>query len=300
MHPRSSNPGPAAVAQPRPNLHESVPATVEIPVEVRGGIKGAHDLDRVAEEVPVAMVYNGISHAVMMASPRDLEDLALGFSLSEAILDRADQLFHLDVEISEQGIRLEMHIAGECFARIKDRRRNMGGRTGCGLCGTESLAQAIRPVRRVPPQSIPTASAIESALESVRRHQPIKAETGATHGAAWCAMNGTVLLMREDVGRHNALDKLIGARIMGAASKSLTSTFDEGFALISSRASYEMVQKSALLGIGSLVAVSAPTAMAVRQAKLAQMNLIGFARKGRHVIYAGSFRESRQQLRAEQ
>lgn len=255
-------------------------------VDVRGGIEGAPDCewDTIAEEIPVAMVYNGVSHAVMMASPCDLEDFALGFSLSEGILQRADQLFSIEVQAQDNGIAINMHIAGDCFVRLKEQRRNMAGRTGCGLCGTESLAHVVRAIPCVTAQPIPADEVIQRALRELKKHQPLQLQTGATHGAAWCDASGQVLLAREDVGRHNALDKLIGARIRQLDDRA----FAQGFALISSRASFEMVQKSASVGIASLVAVSAPTALAIREAHNSGMNLIGFTRPGRHVIYSQS------------
>ncbi len=281
--PRQSNsPGGAAMMVPDLDAEALPPVTGEVQVEVHGGIEGAPAQDVVAEEVPVAMVYNGISHAVMMASPGELEDFALGFSLTEGILDRAEQLFGMEVQTVEDGISIEMHIAGDCFARLRVQRRNMTGRTGCGLCGTDSLAHAIRPILRVPAQPVPDEAAVQLSLTSLRNHQPLQSRTGATHGAAWCDSGGRILQAREDVGRHNALDKLIGARIREYGA----TAFNNGFALISSRASFEMVQKCASVGIPCLVAVSAPTALAIREALEAQMTLIGFARPGRHIIYA--------------
>ncbi|OEY66031.1 formate dehydrogenase accessory sulfurtransferase FdhD [Marinobacter sp. X15-166B] len=250
-------------------------------VEVGGGDDRVPQHDRVAEEIPVAMVYNGVSHAVMMASPGDLEDFGLGFSLTEGILQRPDQLFGVDVVNRAEGIAVEMNIAGECFARLREQRRNLTGRTGCGLCGTESLAHAVRPISPVPGRPLPGDAVVQAALAGLKEHQPLQAQTGATHGAAWCDEEGRIMLVREDVGRHNALDKLIGARVRAHGDQA----FAQGFALISSRASFEMVQKSASMGIGTLVAVSAPTALAIRQARSSGLNLIGFARPGRHVIY---------------
>ncbi|MDF0751515.1 formate dehydrogenase accessory sulfurtransferase FdhD [Marinobacter sp. 71-i] len=281
MRRRSSSPESAAVAATGPDSPKDFPAVRQTAVEVCGGIEGAPGQDLVAEEVPVAMVYNGVSHAVMMASPCDLEDFALGFSLTEGVLDRPDQLFQLDVVMVEDGISIEMHIAGECFARLRKQRRNMTGRTGCGLCGTESLAHAVRAIPRVPIHTVPGDELVQQALRNLRNHQPLQKQTGATHGAAWCDNQGRIELAREDVGRHNALDKLIGARTREFGD----TAFDDGFALISSRASFEMVHKSASVGIRCLVAVSAATALAVREAGKAGMTLIGFARPGRHVIY---------------
>lgn len=267
--------------------HNRLPLPVcEKVVDVRGGIQGTHSHvnDIIAEEIPVAMVYNGVSHAVMMATPSNLEDFALGFSLSEGILQRPDQLFTIEVQPQAEGIAINMHIAGDCFVRLKEQRRNMAGRTGCGLCGTESLTHVVRAIPPMIPQALPADDVIQRALRNLKSHQPLQLQTGATHGAAWCDSSGEILLAREDVGRHNALDKLIGARIREQDNQAFT----DGFALISSRASFEMVQKSASVGISSLVAVSAPTALAIREARNSGMNLIGFARTGRHVIYTQS------------
>jgi FdhD protein len=259
-------------------------ATVSTEVEVWGPDSGRYATDQVAEELPVALVYNGISHVVMMASPTDLEDFALGFSLTENIIRRPDELYDLDLVPQAEGIAVELRISAQRFAELKQQRRNMTGRTGCGLCGTESLEQAVRPVTRVGARPAITGAAIQRAVHTLRDHQsdyqPLQAETGATHAAAWCDTAGRILAVREDVGRHNALDKLIGCRLRSGQ------TFEQGFALISSRASFEMVQKSASVGIGCLVAVSAPTALAIRQARKAAMLLVGFARPDRHVVYA--------------
>ncbi|MDN6319223.1 MAG: formate dehydrogenase accessory sulfurtransferase FdhD [Marinobacter sp.] len=282
MRLHTSNLEPAAVADSPANA--SPPPVSDTWVNVRGGIEGAPSQDVVAEEIPVAMVYNGVSHAVMMASPCDLEDFALGFSMSEGILQRPDQLFSVEIQPGEDGIEIDMHIAGDCFARLREQRRNMTGRTGCGLCGTESLAHVVRALGEVAPQPMPSDEAVQAALQSLKKHQPMQLDTGATHGAAWCNAEGEIVQAREDVGRHNALDKLIGARLREFGDRA----FIDGFALISSRASFEMVQKSASAGAGTLVAVSAPTALAIREARKSGMNLIGFARPGRHVIYARS------------
>lgn len=234
--------------------------------------------DHIATEVPVAMVYNGISHAVMMATPDDLKDFALGFSLSEGILKDATQLFDCEVKNVEHGLSVEMRIANACLAQLKQQRRNLTGRTGCGLCGTESLESAIRPVRQVTAPVV-TDSAVQKALKLFPQHQALQAQTGASHGVAWCDLKGNIQIVREDVGRHNALDKLIGALLQSDTD------LRQGFVLVSSRASYEMVFKSCAVGIGALVAVSAPTSLAVEQAAAAGQLLIGFARPGRHVIY---------------
>lgn len=235
--------------------------------------------DTVAEEWPVALVFNGISHVVMMATPTDLAAFALGFSLTEGIIQRPGELYEWHLMHEPQGTRIELRISEQRFAELKQQRRNLTGRTGCGLCGAESLAQAIRPVKSLPYSQLPESNAIQAAVAQLLKHQPLQNSTGASHGAAWCSVTGEVLATREDVGRHNALDKLIGHWVANGNS------FEQGFALISSRASFEMVQKSAAVGIRCLVAISAPTALAIEHARIANVNLIGFARPGRHVIY---------------
>ncbi|PRY62740.1 FdhD protein [Vreelandella songnenensis] len=251
------------------------------PVEVRRSATGwvaESQEDTLALEVPVALVYNGISHAVMMASPADLEDLALGFSLTEGIIAHPHECYDREVKEEANGLAVHLSIATQRLMALKERRRSMTGRTGCGLCGTEALDQAIRPIARVSAPPVDDA-AIQYALGELDAYQPLKAATGAVHGAAWCDLQGRIQRLREDVGRHNALDKLIGS-LAGEST-----TLGEGFVLVSSRASYEMVHKCASAGIGALVAVSAATSLAVEQAQTAGLLLVGFARPGRHLIY---------------
>ena len=239
-------------------------------------------VDVLVEETPVALVYNGISHAVMLATPTELDDLALGFSLSEGILDDPSQLYGLDIEHSADGISIMMEIASRQFHSLKDRRRALAGRTGCGLCGVDSLDGVARCQTPVSRGAALAASRIFAAVKALERHQPLRQTTGAAHAAAWVDADGVIHQVREDVGRHNALDKLIGARArLGADNR-------EGFALVSSRASYEMVQKTALAGMGALVALSAPTALAVRLAESSGLTLVGFARQHSLVVYAGA------------
>jgi len=241
------------------------------------------DSDAIVIEVPVALVYNGISHVVMMATPADLEDFALGFSLSEAILEHRGQLLDMEVNELEQGVELAMTIAAEPFATLKNKRRNLVGRSGCGLCGVESLEQAIGPAVRVQGNCQVSHRALQSAVEELGQRQSLKRLTGGVHGAAWCNVNGEIELVREDVGRHNALDKLIGAL---HGNTGLTA----GFALVTSRASYEMVAKAARCNLCVLAAVSAPTSLAVKQAELSGVTLVGFLQPGRQVIYANGQR----------
>lgn len=240
--------------------------------------------DWVADEVPVALQYNGVSHAVMLATPLDLEDFALGFSLSEGIVDCAGDVHDVEPEETCQGIVLHVEVASRCLARLKERRRTLAGRTGCGLCGTESLEQALpRIEQRVAPLAL-EVHVLSRALREMRTLQALQSATGATHAAAWCDAGGQVQLLREDVGRHNALDKLIGA--VARARRDAT----RGFFAVTSRASYEMVQKTVRAGVGVLAAISAPTALAVRSAEAAGLCLIGFARGSDWVAYSGTDR----------
>ena len=240
--------------------------------------------DVVAEEVPIALEYNGISHVVMMATPADLEDFALGFSLTEGILADPGELFGCDIVTATDGIQVQMEIASQRFMALKEKRRNLTGRTGCGLCGAETLAQAIRMPPPVTSSACFTAKVLHAAVDRMKQQQRLQQATGATHAAAWVQKNGDVLLVREDVGRHNALDKLIGAL---AADKH---DFASGAVLITSRASYEMVQKAATMGIGMIAAISAPTALAIRLAQQTDVTLLGFMRETSHVVYANGRR----------
>lgn len=238
--------------------------------------------DIIAEEVPIAMVYNGISHVVMLATPQDLEDFALGFSLTEDILDAASELYGVEIVEQPQGIELQLEIASSAFQKLKEHRRNMTGRTGCGLCGSESLEQALR----IPTLKIAQANTqkikgevISLAFANIRKQQVLQALTGATHACAWINREGGVELLREDVGRHNALDKLLGAMAKSNQKR-------EGFVLTTSRASYEMVQKTASAGINMLAAISAPTGLAIRVAEQCNLTLVGFARESSYVVYS--------------
>lgn len=240
--------------------------------------------DTVAEEVPVALVYNGISHAVMLATPADLEDFALGFSLTEGIVGGPGDVYDCEIVEAENGIRVELTIASESFGNLKMRRRNLAGRTGCGLCGTVSLSQAVRILPVVQHAPVFAVDVVRVAFDDMEKRQMLKMKTGATHAAAWLDMDGAVSFVREDVGRHNALDKMIGA--MAAKGKD----FARGAVLVTSRASYEMVQKCAMAGVGMLAAVSAPTALAIRMADRANITLAGFVRKNGLSVYTHSHR----------
>jgi FdhD protein len=234
-----------------------------------------------AVEAPIALQFNGIAHAVMLATPRDLEDFALGFSLSEGILEKAAELYRTEVQRTDPGYTLALEIGSAAFARLKQRRRTLAGRTGCGICGTESIDQVLRPLPQLAlVERILEPSALAAATGALAGAQLLQQATGATHGAAWCSLDGAILTVREDVGRHNALDKLIGALVRAHVDCS------RGFALITSRASVEMVQKAAIVGIGIVAAVSAPTSLALQIAEGCGLTLIGFARGANFSVYS--------------
>lgn len=232
-----------------------------------------------AEEVPVALVFNGISHAVMMASPSDLQDFALGFALSEGLLQSPSQLYGVDIDVLAQGIEVRLEVAAQAEQLLKERRRSMAGRTGCGLCGADSLGQVRLPLPQAPAVTLDT-QAMFKAHGMLRSLQPEKQRTGATHAAAWALSNGEIVLVREDVGRHNALDKLIGAMVKAHINPT------QGFVCITSRASFEMVQKTIQSGAGVLTAVSAPTALAVEMAQDHNLLLLGQVREGSYTAYS--------------
>jgi len=264
--------------QPAPSRADCADAAV---LRVRGGAAGAAtQIDRVAEETPVALEYNGISHATMLASPADLEDYALGFSLTEGVVDRPADVRGIEVVPQFNGIVVQVEISSACAARLKTRRRAMAGRTGCGLCGVETLPEVLRQVPTVAGAPPVPLTAVLHAMRAMRGSQALHDITGATHAAAWADADGRVHLVREDVGRHNSLDKLVGALARQAIDP------HNGMALVSSRASFEMVQKCAAAGIGILAAVSAPTALAIRVAQNTNVALLGFVRNADAAIYS--------------
>lgn len=252
---------------------------------LRVGPDGARPADdAVVEEVPVAFVCNGIAHAVMLATPTDLDDFALGFALSEGLIATPSELVDVEMVTTPEGIELHLQLTAERFHGFKATRRRLAGRTGCGLCGRESLAEAIPPVPLVANQLRIDAAALTRAMAVLPSAQPLHRQSGGVHAAAWVTVEGEIKLLREDVGRHNALDKMIGALVRARIAPA------SGFALVTSRASHELVHKAASAGIELLAAVSAPTAMAVRNAEAAGVTLVGWLRDRGFSIYTGSVR----------
>ncbi|MEF3107784.1 formate dehydrogenase accessory sulfurtransferase FdhD [Raoultella sp. WB_B2P2-3] len=235
--------------------------------------------DELAEEVPVALVYNGISHVVMMASPGDLERFAVGFSLSEGIIKNRSEIYGMDVVQECNGLAVRIELSSRRFMGLKERRRALAGRTGCGVCGVEQLNDIGRPVQPLAFTQTFNLANLDRALEHLNDVQPVGRITGCTHAAAWVRPSGQLAGGHEDVGRHVALDKLLGRRVEEGID------WQHGAALVSSRASYEMVQKAAMCGVEILFAVSAATALAVEVAERCNLTLVGFCKPGRATIY---------------
>ncbi|NDL64681.1 formate dehydrogenase accessory sulfurtransferase FdhD [Acerihabitans arboris] len=233
--------------------------------------------DWLAEEVPVALVYNGISHVVMMASPKELEQFALGFSLSEGIISSPGEIYGMDVVAACNGMEVHIELSSRRFMGLKEHRRAMAGRTGCGVCGVEQLEEIGKPIAPLPFTQTWPLDRLDRALAQLKSVQPIGRLTGCTHAAAWITPAGELTLGCEDVGRHVALDKLLGYRARQGTVP--------GAVLVSSRASYEMVQKSAMCGVEILFAVSAATALAVAVAERCGLTLVGFSKPGRATVY---------------
>ena len=235
--------------------------------------------DLVVEETAVALAYNGLSHAVMLATPQHLAELALGFTLTEGIVADVKEIGDINIRPGPDGVEVDIDIPLERLTALKGRRRSLASRSGCGICGTESLDGLARTCRRADRGAPLSLAAVRRALRDFSQNQDLRRLTGAAHGVAWADRDGAVLALREDVGRHNALDKLIGwmigAKIDPAA----------GFIVASSRASYEMAQKAVAAGAGCMVAISGPTALAVRMAEAGNLALAGFARGDRLTAY---------------
>jgi FdhD protein len=238
----------------------------------------------VAEEVPVALVYNGRSHAVVMGTPSDLEDLAFGFSRTEGIVEDVSQIEHLSIVRASHGIELQIQIPSVNADRLEDRARGLVSRTGCGLCGVETINEALRVPVQVPHALAISPEALWRAGTELAGQQALNNETSTVHAAAWANTAGVLIVVREDVGRHNALDKVLGALARTGVS------MHDGFVVVTSRASYEMVQKTATCGIELLAAISRPTGLAIRFAEAAGVTLVGLLRGRTANVYCGSER----------
>jgi FdhD protein len=259
-----------------------------LPVQRITGTARQSLLDQVAVEMPVALVFNGISQAVMMATPSDLEAFALGFALSEGLLQSRAECYGIELLVQAEGCEVQLQVAASAEMRLKAQRRTLAGRTGCGLCGLDSLRQldlappplATTRTATTPRPELPSA-ALARAFAQLPARQPLNAQTGAHHAAAWATPEGELLMVMEDVGRHNALDKLLGQRLLDGQPFG----DDSGFVIMSSRASYELVMKCARLGVPALATISAPTTLAVDIANQTGLQLYGFCRGEQAVLY---------------
>jgi FdhD protein len=234
----------------------------------------------IAVEAPVNILFGGIPFAVMMTTPTELEDFAIGFALTEGIIGALSDIRGVAIERAAQGLKVNVTLAGERMSAHLARGRVLSGRTGCGLCGIEDLAH-LPTARRVAAGARPIdPAAVGTALQALDQGQPLNARTRAVHAAAWCDRGGAIVALREDVGRHNALDKLIGALVTDDVSAG------DGFFVITSRCSFEMVAKAAVFGASTLVALSAPTSLAIERAEACGITLIAIARADRAMIFA--------------
>lgn len=245
----------------------------ELSFESIGRDGARHEAVRaVAEEVPIAIELNGMGYAVLMGTGEALEDLAFGFALSERLIERAGDILDVEARAVEVGIMLRIALAAAAAERAELRKRHRTSDSSCGLCGIENLEQAMRPLPALRATTQAGEAAIFAAIEALPDRQPLNRMTGAAHAAALCGPDGAIRLVREDVGRHNAFDKLIGAMVRGGIG------WDGGFALLSSRCSYELVEKAALAGCPMLVTISAPTGLAIERARQAGLALVVLAR----------------------
>ena len=260
--------------------HPSLPRSV---VRLDDSIAGAQPASSavVAEEVPVALVYNGRPHVVVMATPSHLEDLAVGFSLTEGIVRELGHIQRIEVVRASHGIELQIEIEADAAALLERRARGLVSRTGCGLCGVEAIGDAIRVPAEVGHTLQLSRAALWRANAELSLEQTLNMETNTVHAAGWATPDGAMRVVREDVGRHNALDK-----VLGALARSGTQARG-GFLVVTSRASYEMVQKAAVCGVELLAAISRPTGLAIRFAEVAGLTLVGLLRGRSANVYCG-------------
>lgn len=255
---------------------------VQVPARREEAGRCAEHVEWLVEEAAVALLYNGVAHAVMLATPVDLRDFAIGFTLSEGIVDDPDQIEWIELHQSAAGLSVHLGIPSADFERLADRQRGLSGRSGCGLCGTTALAAAIRPPRQLGPVEWarkPDPATLPAAFLELRQLQRLHTLSGAVHAAAAVDGDGKILAVREDIGRHNALDKVLGACALAGSAV--------GGVLLTSRSSYELVHKAAQCGVPLLASVSGPSALAVKVAQQAGVQLLGFVREQRYTHYAG-------------
>ncbi|MGB0907695.1 MAG: formate dehydrogenase accessory sulfurtransferase FdhD [Maricaulaceae bacterium] len=262
------------------------PSNISFPVEIHGETApisrkitaGAQDWF-IPEEVPIAFVYNRRNYAVMMGTPDDLVDFAVGFSLTEEVIKTAADIKSIDIHLSDKGADIRFKITPDAVERLEitQRRRNMVGSASCGLCGLENAETLFKVLPKVAetPTALPQET-LDKAIAAIGAHQPLNAQTRSVHAAAWVNMEGDIICTREDVGRHNALDKLLGALAIQNANMST------GFVLMSSRCSYEIVEKAARRGVKAVLSISGPTALALRKAEEANMAI--YARNGQGAV----------------
>lgn len=243
--------------------------------------------DNLIQEVPVAISFNGVSYTTMMCTPTDLEEFAIGFSITEGIVERYSDIHDVEIYSSVEGITADLSISNKCIYKLKEKKRSLAGTTGCGLCGTERLKGILRVSEPVPSSATVHIAELERVTQELEQHQLLSKTTGASHAAAYFSSNGRLLAIYEDVGRHIALDKLAGWYVIHKPEPG-------GFILVTSRASFEMVQKVAAIEVESLIAISAATELAVELAEQLNMTLIGFCRNGNATAYSHAERISTQ------
>ncbi len=264
---------------------------IKQPIEQESGIKrkkisqrtpdgNVASSDLIADEVPVAFVYNGKSHAVMMASPIDLDDFAIGFSLTERIVDKPSDIKNIEIRHAVHGMTIELYIEEHLIDRLKSKSRQLSGRSGCGVCGISDLAAAIPNLEPLEKTPLPDHQTIQAAIVQFKEQQVLQQQSGAVHCAGLFNHAGELVAVREDIGRHNALDKLIGSHVQEMTS--------QHFIVLSSRASHELVVKAAIAGVGSLITISAATTLAIELAEKTHLNLVGFIRNERQIIYSST------------
>ncbi|MBT2790658.1 formate dehydrogenase accessory sulfurtransferase FdhD [Paraburkholderia strydomiana] len=262
------------------------PGAVERQVHRHRGAAVETVRDHVGQEWPVALVFNGISHAVMMCTPRDLEAFAVGFAISEGIVGRGSDIQDIEVELHDDGelphAEVQLQVVQQAFVALKEKRRALAGRTGCGVCGIESIDLLDLKPERVPDTGFLqrlAPDAIARAARELPQHQALTRLTGGLHAAAWCDAAGAIRYAFEDVGRHNALDKLIGQLVLDRVDTK------EGFVFLSSRASYELVRKAARVDVPMVATISAPSSLAIAIARKAGVRLVSFCRETSYVDY---------------